>query len=416
MERVITPSERNVLRQLALRVAEIAALPEVARRRERWYAHNDLKSTRPMLLVFPEGAWQELLPPSALACRGEFARAVELELRKRIYTFEHFQDDTVVEAEWVELEQIAPPDWGVEVQRQAAPQARGTWKFAPVIRRPEDLRRLHYPDLEHDPAASRRAADQMHDLFGDILQVKTAGIKHISFHLMKEYTNWCGLEEMMTDMLDQPGFVHAVMRFLVEGHRRYVAQMLEAGLFKLNNDNSYQSSGGNSYTHELPRPGCDPARPRLCDLWASAESQEMALVSPRMHREFALQYEKELLAPFGLTGYGCCEDLSRKLDDVLTIPHIRRISISPFADVDRSAARLKGEAIFSWKPHPSHLVGGFDAEKVRAYLRHTVEVCRENGCFLEMILKDTHTCEFHPERFDQWTQVAREEIQRMGWD
>ena len=135
-----------------------------------------------------------------------------------------------------------------------------------------------------------------------------------------------------------------------------------------------------------------------------------------MQREFVLQYEKQLLAPFGLNGYGCCEDLSRKLDDVLTIPNIRRISISPFADVERSAARMKGEAIFSWKPHPSHLVGGFDEEKVRAYIRHALEICQENGCYLEMILKDTHTCEFHPERFDRWTRIAREEIRRMDWE
>jgi hypothetical protein len=28
-----------------------------------------------------------------------------------------------------------------------------------------------------------------------------------------------------------------------------------------------------------------------------------------------------------------------------------------------------------------------------------------------MILKDTHTCQQHPERFDEWTRIARQEIQ-----
>jgi hypothetical protein len=27
-----------------------------------------------------------------------------------------------------------------------------------------------------------------------------------------------------------------------------------------------------------------------------------------------------------------------------------------------------------------------------------------------MILKDTHTCENHPERFTRWVEIAREEI------
>lgn len=416
----ITTSDKAVLRDLARRVADIAALPEIDARRRRWYAHNSLDPSlgrRPMMLIFPEGAWQELLPPEAFSCEGEFARGIEANLLRRIYTFEHFQDDTVVEAEWVETAVIEEPDWGVEVQRHAAPEARGTWKFEAVIRKEADLKRLHYPDLVYDQAQSQRNEEQMRELFDGILRVEAAGInKHISYHLMKQYTNWCGLEEMMTDMIDQPEFVHAVMCFLVEGHQRYLGQIIQAGLLRLNNDNSYQSSGGNGYTQDLPAPGCDPAHPRPCDLWASAESQEMALVSPRMQREFVIHYEKQLLAPFGLNGYGCCEDLSRKLDDVLTIPNIRRISISPFADVDRSAARLKGETIFSWKPHPSHLVGDFDEEKVRAYVRQTLEICQENGCYLEMILKDTHTCEFHPERFDRWTRIAREEIRRMGWE
>ncbi|HEX2998832.1 MAG TPA: hypothetical protein VHR86_01135, partial [Armatimonadota bacterium] len=126
------------------------------------------------------------------------------------------------------------------------------------------------------------------------------------------------------------------------------------------------------------------------------------------------QYERRLLAPFGLNGYGCCEDLSRKLDAVLTIPNIRRISIAPSADVDRCAERLQGRAIFSWKPNPAHLVGDFNPERVRAMIRHTIEVAAVNGCVLEIILKDTHTCEQHPERFDQWTQVARELVETTG--
>ena len=31
-----------------------------------------------------------------------------------------------------------------------------------------------------------------------------------------------------------------------------------------------------------------------------------------------------------------------------------------------------------------------------------------------MILKDTHTCENHPERFTRWTEIARQEIDRSG--
>ena len=123
-----------------------------------------------------------------------------------------------------------------------------------------------------------------------------------------------------------------------------------------------------------------------------------------------------MLEPFGLTGYGCCEDLTRKLDDVFTLPNIRRISISPFADVGKCVPQLKGDYIFSWKPNPAHLVGVFDEERIRAYIRDAVAVTQEHGCVLEMVLKDTHTCEHHPERFDRWLAIAREVRAEFGYE
>jgi hypothetical protein len=138
----------------------------------------------------------------------------------------------------------------------------------------------------------------------------------------------------------------------------------------------------------------------------------MAQVSPAMHEEFILQYERRLLAPFGLNGYGCCEDLTRKLDDVLRIPNIRRISISPWADVERCAEKLGNRYIFSWKPKPQMVAGEYDPDRIRAYLRRALEQTR--GCVFEMVLKDTHTCDGHPERFEVWSRIAREEIERLG--
>jgi hypothetical protein len=180
-------------------------------------------------------------------------------------------------------------------------------------------------------------------------------------------------------------------------------------LLSLNNDSTYHSSGGVGYTDELPQPDYDPERIRPRDMWASAEAQEMDCVSPEMHEEFIRQYEKRLLKPFGLNGYGCCEDPTLKLGDTFQIPNIRRISIAPFADVDTCAEKLQEKYIFSWKPNPSFLVGMFDAERVRKYIKHTLDVSQD--CVIEMILKDTHTCEHHPERFTQWTAVARELVE-----
>ena len=46
--------------------------------------------------------------------------------------------------------------------------------------------------------------------------------------------------------------------------------------------------------------------------------------------------------------------------------------------------------------------------------RHTIELARQHGNVLEIILKDTHTCQHHPERFDRWTQICRELINEFS--
>ena len=125
-----------------------------------------------------------------------------------------------------------------------------------------------------------------------------------------------------------------------------------------------------------------------------------------MHWVFCMQYESRLLEPFGLNGYGCCEDLTLKIDHVLKIPNMRWISISPFADVEKCAELLQDRYIFSWKPKPQHLVGDFNEEMIRDYIRRALDATR--GCVVEMVLKDTHTCENHPERFTRWVEIARE--------
>ncbi|MBM3493085.1 MAG: hypothetical protein FJX72_02000 [Armatimonadetes bacterium] len=409
---MITMTDRTIVRDLARRVAEIGALPEMTARRLEWNRHNGLRPGRPMMLIFPEGSWGELLPDSVLKCADPQARRIEWDLRHRIYTFEHFASDNVVDAEWVVHKAIRSTGWGLEARHHDSPASRGAWAFDPVINEPADMRKLRFPEISVDDEATQRVLDGARDLFGDILDVKLKGVAHISFHLMNHWTGLRGLEQTMADMCENPAWLHDAMAFLEEGNRRVIEQYVALNLLSLNNDNTYCSTGGNGWTDELPAPGFDPEHVRPCDMWASAEAQELAQVGPRMHAEFSMQYEKRLLEPFGLTGYGCCEDLTNKLADVLTIPHIRRVSIAPMANVGRSAERLGSAAIFSWKPDPSVLVGEFDEGKLRAYIRHALHATR--GCVMEMVLKDTHTCEHHPERFDRWTQIAREAIEEEG--
>jgi hypothetical protein len=404
--RGLPPGDVAILRELARRVAAMAHEPIMAERREMWIRHNMLDPVRPMVLVFPEGSWRELLPQSVLRCEGAEARRIEWDLRSRIYYHEHLPDDSVIEGEWLVRKAISVSGWGLEPEHEPSAQETGAWGFRPVIHDESDLEKLTFPRVHHDEQETACRLAQAHALFDGILPVRLVGVQHVSFHLMSIYCQLRGLEQVMWDMYDQPDMLHRAMRILEEGHHRLVDQYVALGLLELNNDGTYHSSGGVGYTRELPAPGYRPGEVRTGDMWSSAEAQEMAEVSPPMHREFILAYEKRLLARFGLNGYGCCENLCDKLEDVFTIPRMRRISISPFAPVAPCAEKLGADYIYSWKPHPAHLVGDFDEEAIRRYLEDALQATR--GCVVEMILKDTHTCEHRPERFTRWTEIAQE--------
>lgn len=400
------PRELALVRDLARRVAEIAALPVQRERVAMWTRHNGLERVRPMVLVFPEGSWRELMPEAGMICQNPVLRDMEYRLRGRVYYHEHLNDDNPIVADFRVHKVVRTGSWGLEPQRVASTTDRGAWAFDPVLKSAADVARLHAPTVTHDADESARRLAIAQEVLGDILPVRLAGVQGVSFHLMSQYSALRGLDQMMMDMVDNPGLIHDVMAIFVDGHRRRIQQLVELNALGLNNDVTYHSSGGNGYTTELPAPGFDPARVRPIDMWASAEAQELALVSPAMHEEFALRYERQLLEPFGLNGYGCCESLSEKMHLVLRIPRLRRVSISPFAGVAKSAEAIGDRCIFSWKPHPAHLVGPFDEPMIRNYIRDALD--RTRGCVVEMILKDTHTCDHHPERFTRWVQIARE--------
>lgn len=414
---MISDPDRKQFREAVARYAEIGRSDVITERIRLWKRHNSLRPERPMLLVFPEGSWEEISRNAPEfqrpLCEDPLLARLEWQLLSQIYAFEHFQTDNTVDRFLRVPKTVADTGWGLTPKRFTANgRVRGAWKHDPVIIELEDLKNLRMPDVIYDEEKSTREFELIRELVGDLIEVRSTGVSHVSFHLMNEWSLFRGLEQIMMDMVENPEWLHEAIAFLAEGNRRKVGQYEKLGLLELNNDNTYHSSGGNGWTDELPAPGFD-GRVRPIDMWVSAEVQELTMVSPEMQEEFALRYERELIKPFGLAGYGCCDDLTLKLADILKAPNMRRISISPYADVDRCAPQLGGRCIFSWKPRPTDLVGGFYPDRIREYIRHTLEVAAEHGCVLEMILKDTHTCEGKIDRFDAWCKIAREEIAAM---
>ena len=152
--------DKQVLRQLAQRVHDIAQLPQQQFKRDMWRRHTALKHGIPPVFVSPEGSWVELLPPETLQCENAFARQVELELRRRIYRHEHIPDDTPVEDHYdIPVADIGfDIPWGIVAQRRPS-STRGAWHHIPVIEEPEDWKKLKKPSLRIYEDEARRNAE-----------------------------------------------------------------------------------------------------------------------------------------------------------------------------------------------------------------------------------------------------------------
>ena len=161
------------------------------------------------------------------------------------------------------------------------------------------------------------------------------------------------------------------------------------------------------YAEELadPAPNSDPVQRK--DLWTFAASQETTGVGPKQFDEFMFQYQMPIMRHFGLVAYGCCEDLTRKIDVLRQLPNLRRIAVSPMANVAKCAAQIGQDYVFSYRPSPTEMVGyGFKPDRIREMLARDLDACGD--CHVDITLKDVETVQGDVDRVRRWVEVTRE--------
>ncbi|MBN8217792.1 MAG: hypothetical protein J0L75_14200 [Spirochaetes bacterium] len=405
-----TAQELSTLRELARRVADLAAAPIQAAREKLWTDHNDLKPGRPLVLAFPEGAWRELLPEAGLVCRHPRLRALEADFRRRLYHGEILGDENPIEAAVRIPLVMHSTQWGLQANRSHSADSLGAHHFEPVLNGPDDLARLTAPELTVDHGASAEDRERVSEWLEGILPVEPVCPLGTGIAPMDHYSQLRGLDRIFTDLVDEEAFVHEAMGRLVDGEIAMRRSLEAQGALTLNLRGHYAGSGGNSYTGSLPSPSYDGKRVTTRDLWGFAAAQIFSEVSPAMHEAFALEHERRFLDLFGLNSYACCEPLTRKMEPVLRlVPRLRRVSISAWADFAVCAEQLGGRAILSWKPNPAALAGeGFDGGAIARELREKLAIARRCGCVVEIIMKDTHTLRHDPRRLVTWIRLAKE--------
>lgn len=115
---LFSEKEKQHLKRLADRTAQIAALPVQKVKAELWRAHNDLKTTEPVVFIDPENGWNECIPGNVLLCEDPLARVWEMHLRKQIYWFEQMKDDKVIENYFDVPYSYSDTGWGRDLKKR----------------------------------------------------------------------------------------------------------------------------------------------------------------------------------------------------------------------------------------------------------------------------------------------------------
>lgn len=413
-EIVLSQSDKDILRALAREVAEIATLPVHDEKANLWNKLNCLESERPMVWI-NEVCWNEMNSNDELTIRSEhkWAQDQEGELRRLIYQWRHFPADMIVSDHLTCPLAIHSTDFGIiedvdEVKMDNSSDIKSR-HFVKQINDFDDLEKIRMPVVTHNELATEYRYQAMQDIYQGIIPVRKTGQTHIWFTPWDYLVRWYGVQDALMDLVMNPDLIHAAVERLVDAWMIELDQFVEMNLLSLDNNNTRVGSGGYGYCDELPGADYTPDRVLPHNMWGCSNAQIFSEVSPQMHWDFAIEHDLKWMKRWGLNYYGCCEPLHTKFNLLKKIPNLRKVSISPWCNFEKTVKELNSEYVLSFKPSPAIFAGDdWHPERAREDIRKALDLA-DGKCHIEIIMKDISTVSYKPERLWEWSQIAMEE-------
>lgn len=411
---MITSEEKALLRELASRYAAYANSGEQQKKRARQIENNGLKPGRPPVLI-DEVPWHEMDIDGQLTlrCTDEFARGMEQFFRRRLYQQRYFPCDQLIEPCYPIGKTIRSTGIGLEVAENTIALDGSnniiSHEYRDQLATEEDVAKIRIPRIDCDPEQDAKNVALAEEILGGILPVKLRGTE-IYYAPWDQIIRYRGVENALYDMADRPEHIHAIVEKFTEIGLYTISRYEELGLLECEAPTLHCTPG---LTDELPAKDYAGGPYRLKDVWIRSMAQMFSSVSPEMHREFDLDYSMKLFERCGMVYYGCCEPLDNKIDLLKKIPNMRKIGVSPWANVESCAEQIGGDYVYARKPNPANVAIRTDPEQIRQEIRETAEACIRRGCPYEFVLKDISTVSYHPENLQIWEQTVRETLDEI---
>ena len=398
----------QIVRGLAGQIVELSTSDEYEARRQRWRDANERrKGNRAPVWCRPAAAWSEILPQSSLECEDATCRSVEVTFRQHLY--KHWVgDDHIFEPWWgvgAAWDCDSEHTWGVRIPAQVAGTDLGGFRYDPPVKEPEDYDNITVPTFTYNHERSEQAVARMQDLFGDAMEVRLTCAPPLGPQLGTFLDKLRGMAPMLEDLAFRPERLHRCLAKLTEGVLRACRAAEDTGLLTTNHHQPM-------YCSDPVNGEAEAGQVRLHNLWADANSQEFQEVSPAMQEEFLLNYQIPIFQQFGATQYGCCEDLTQKIDIILRIPNLRTFVCSAWTDLGKVIEACNGRYTIMWRQPAAEVMIPDDTSRIREHLREGMSKLRDHP--YQVVLREVQSLHGHPGRIREWTRLAIEAAEEFA--
>ena len=419
----MTNKELEILRNLASNIAEIAQLDIHNKTREDWKALHSLKPNRPMFML-TQYPWHEMNVDDELTnlCEDSFCTMLETNMRRTLYVWKHIKDDTVIEPYF----NIPIPikgrlatftgydilNYGIEIKEHTASIDSSSDVRSHIyhdqLESESDLVKLTKPIISIDQQRLQEYKEKSDQIFEGIMPYKMKGIE-LGFQLWDFIVEYRGAEICLYDLIDRPEFLHKILKRMTDISLYLIDTFENLGIIAEHSELAFADCCA-AYTydkHIIEEGKITTAK----NAWTFGMSQIFSSVSKEMHEEFEYDYLEPMFKRFGNVYYGCCEPLDNKIDMIRKYSNVRKVSMSPWANIKLAAERLSSDFVLSRKPNPASFAGSScNFDFIEKEIIETQQACKSTNTPVEYLLKDISTVNYEPQRLWEWSKRIRKII------
>ena len=411
-------SEKNdiyIISDLAAQYYEASNSKENKRRINLMRAHNE-KYTKEMPMLAELGLWnywvRQMIFP-ALKTQSELAREVESFFRYWLFIFYEGGDDRPLRNYYsVDAVLDGLPIYGIRHKQTEANIDGGSYHINPVICNIKNFNLIRKPNLKINDRKTSIKLGKVKELIDGKLEVdlcKGPFLRGFNADISQQLGYLMGIENFMLFPLLHPKEMHNLLLRMKNG----VLETLKQNEAEGNVSQSASFNQSEPYFDDIPDPTPNKHGCKLNSLAAFFAAQEYTGVSPKQHEEFLLQYQRPIMELYAHVTYGCCEDLTNKIDILRTIKNLHTIGVTPSSNVKKCAKQIGKDYIISWRPNPTDTVSTeFDEKKVRQLLHRDMGYLSDS--YAHLMLKDVETVGGEPNRIKRFFDLARDEFAKIN--